>query len=233
MRVPRVYARLPLQPGCRVTLDESSAHHLVRVLRLQESAALILFNGQGQVFTAALTEIGGRSAAAVAGEYIRQVDESTLDVALALGVARAGRMDYAVQKAVELGVASIDPLLTERSAARRRIAIGACEQCGRTRIPAAAEPVALGEWIRGWAEIRAGKVLFDPAGQSSLMELPPPGPVVLLVGSEGSLTPQETGRAARAGFTAVHLGPRALRVETACTSALAAIQLLCGDLRQR
>jgi 16S rRNA (uracil1498-N3)-methyltransferase len=257
MRIPRLYLPAPLAVGATVTLDERAFNHAVRVLRLKPGAALILFNGAGGAFAATLADIGKRDAwarvtAALPGEV-----ESPLRVTLAQGVSRGEKMDYTLQKAVELGVAAIQPLFTERGGvdltghrlARKvrhwlGIIMGACEQCGRNRLPELSEPLGLVEWLARQAETdpsgaerqppskdgRDLRLLLDPRVDRGLRGLgAPTSAVTLLIGPEGGLSPAEIAQAGQAGFTGVRLGPRTLRTETAGVAALAAVQALWGD----
>ncbi len=242
MRIPRLHLPVPLTVGATVPLDDNALNHAVRVLRLKPGAALILFDGAGGAFAATLAEVGKRAAwarvtAALPGEV-----ESPLRVALAQGVSRGEKMDYTLQKAVELGVAVIQPLFAERGGvdlagerlARkvrhwRGIIVGACEQCGRNRLPELRQPLTLAEWLEQPAEPDL-RLLLDPLAERGLRGLEPPAATVtLLIGPEGGLSPVEIAQARKAGFAGVRLGPRVLRTETAGVAALAAVQALWGD----
>ena len=242
MRIPRIYLPLPLTVGATVRLDDNAFNHAVRVLRLKSGAALILFNGAGGAFSATLADVGKREAWAQVLEFLPGEAESPLRMLLAQGVSRGDKMDYTLQKAVELGVAAIQPLFTERGGVDlngerlqrkiehwRGIVIGACEQCGRNRLPELREPLALRDWLAQPAEPGL-RLLLDPATKQGLRGLEPPaGPVTLLIGPEGGLSPAEIVQAGLAGCHGVRLGPRILRTETAGLAALAAMQALWGD----
>jgi 16S rRNA (uracil1498-N3)-methyltransferase len=255
MRIPRLYLPTPLATGMIAPLSDNAFNHAVRVLRLKPGAALALFNGEGGSFAATLQEVGKREAWAQVTEFLPGETESPLPVTLAQGVSRGEKMDYTLQKAVELGVAAIQPLFTERGGVDltgerltrkvehwRSVVIGACEQCGRNRLPALQEPRLLIEWLTsstdslpprrgelGWGR-GTRRLLLDPIAQQGLRGLEPPtGPVTLLIGPEGGLSPTEIAQAQAIGFTGVRLGPRVLRTETAGVAALAALQALWGD----
>ncbi len=242
MRIPRLYLPVPLTVGATVALNDNAFNHAVRVLRLKPGAALILFDGAGGACAATLVDVGKRDAWARVAETLPGEVESPLRVVLAQGVSRGEKMDYTLQKAVELGVAVIQPLFAERGGigltgerlARktqhwRGIVIGACEQCGRNRLPELREPLPLAEWLRQPVEPGL-RLLLDPLAERGLRGLEPPtGVVTLLIGPEGGLSSAETAQARQAGFTGVRLGPRVLRTETAGVAALAAVQTLWGD----
>ncbi len=243
MRVPRFYLPILLATGATVPLDDPVFNHVVRVLRLGVNAPLILFNGQGSAFAATLVEVSKRSASAQVLEAVPSATESPLRITLAQGISRGEKMDYTLQKAVELGVAAIQPLFTERSGVQltgdrlarkvqhwQGIVIGACEQCGRNRLPELREPVALMDGLTPLTAEPGLGLLLDPLAEQGLRDLTPPsGPMTLLIGSEGGLSPGELVRARTVGFIGVRLGPRVLRTETAGLAALAAIQALWGD----
>lgn len=243
MRIPRLYLPLPLTVGATVALDDNAFAHAVRVLRLKPDAPLILFNGRGGAFAATLTEIGKRHATAQITAALPGEVESPLTMTLAQGVSRGDNMDYTVQKAVELGVAVIQPLFTERGGVDlsgerlerkvqhwRGIVIGACEQCGRNQLPELREPLSLAGWLGQGAEPGL-RLLLDPVAEQGLRSLDLSSALItLLIGPEGGLSPAEISQAHRAGFSGVRLGPRILRTETAGVAALAALQALWGDL---
>ncbi|MDG4553219.1 MAG: 16S rRNA (uracil(1498)-N(3))-methyltransferase [Candidatus Competibacter sp.] len=257
MRVPRLYLPAPLTIGATVPLSARAFNHAVRVLRLKSGAPLVLFDGEGGAFAATLSEAGKREAWALVSTALPDQAEPPLRIVLAQGISRGEKMDHTVQKAVELGVAAIQPLFVERGGvglsgerlARkvqhwRSIVIGACEQCGRNRLPELREPLSLSEWLAQPADLspvcedgvgqrdkaRGPRLLLDPLAKQGLRGLEPPTvAVVLLVGSEGGLSPVEIAQARAAGFTGVRLGPRVLRTETAGVAALAALQALWGD----
>lgn len=243
MRVPRLHLAQPLAPGAEVTLDAGTARHVTRVLRLRAGAELTLFNGDGHEYRARLVADDARSARAqVLADTGAPPTESPLHITLAQGIARGERMDYIVQKAVELGVRDIVPLLTERSVVRlqgararsrrahwQRVAIGACEQCGRVCVPEIAPPQTPASWLE--ATPPGTRWLLDPLAPAGCAPGDAaPEHVLLLIGPEGGLSRAEREQAHAAGFRPVRLGPRVLRTETATVAALTALQLMWGDL---
>ncbi|MDJ0738917.1 MAG: 16S rRNA (uracil(1498)-N(3))-methyltransferase [Gammaproteobacteria bacterium] len=241
MRIPRVYVDQSLHRGATLSLDGRPGHYITQVLRLRVGQALTLFDGSGSDYHATVTHASRRECRVAVGELAATEAPGRLHVHLGIGVSRGERMDFAIQKAVELGVAAITPLFTERCVVRltgerlqqrvlhwRGVVISACEQSGRSRVPPLATPTGLGDWL---AAHPGGLVLQHRAG-ATLAALPPPEtPLPLLIGPEGGLTDDEAGQACAAGFTAVRLGPRIMRTETAPLAALAAIQALWGDFR--
>lgn len=240
---PRFYCQLPLAPNTTVELPPGPAHHAVRVLRLGSGTPITLFNGEGGEFRATVEYTGGRKVHARIGVRSEVERESPLRITLVQGLASVERMDYAVQKAVELGVNAIAPVETSRSVTRlsgprgekrcehwRQIAIAACEQCGRNRVPEIRLPRAIGDWLSDASS--ALRLLLAPEATQTLAALEPPrGEIELLTGPEGGLSSDEVAAARRAGFRPVNLGPRILRTETAGVAALAAMSALWGDLR--
>ena len=244
MRTPRVFHSSPLKGKERVALGPQAAKHLLTVLRLKPGAPLVLFDGSGFEFQAVIAEADKKQLWVTLAAAHGPAVESPLRVTLAQGVSRGERMDYTVQKAVELGIAEIVPVLTERSVVKldkdngarkrehwRAVAIGACEQSGRVRVPEVQPPLPLANFLADLPQ--AGlKLLLDPLGGSTAHELPRPadGKVLLLVGPEGGLSEHERNLAARVGFLGLKLGPRILRTETAALVALSLLQSAWGDL---
>lgn len=241
MRISRLYIPNLLKPHSYFNLEGESAHYLKTVLRLKTDARLTVFNGEGGEYPAVVTALYKDGLQLQLGEFNPRESESFLNTLLGLGISRGERMDMAIQKAVELGVTVLTPLITERCVVRlddnrkeqrmqhwRKVVQNACEQCGRNRIPLVAEPMKIEDWIR----LQTGLCLIlDPDGAHELAHLPQPNtPVCLLSGPEGGFAPSERETALAAGFLGVRLGPRVLRTETAALAALAAIQTLWGDL---
>ena len=251
---PRLYCPTSLGSDEIIDLPAAVAHHAARVLRLREGDPVTLFNGEGGESEARLTRIGPRSVSATVGMHHAVERESPLQVTLLQGLAGPERMDYVIQKAVEMGVAAIAPLTMARSVTRldaaraskraehwRSVIVASCEQCGRNRLPLlhplcdfdaaldspddpAADP--------GATTGAALSLVLSPGEGSSLTAFDRPlGAIRLLIGPEGGLAPGELAAAHRAGFRSVRLGPRVLRTETAGLAALAAMNALWGDWR--
>jgi 16S rRNA (uracil1498-N3)-methyltransferase len=241
----RLYFSGALAPGRACLLPPPQAHHALRVRRLARGESVILFNGDGTEYAATVVHASrDRFALEVTGG--EAVDrEAPFAATLAQALTGGERMDYTIQKAVELGVAAIQPLETRRSVVRltadrargraahwQAVVIAACEQCGRNRVPPVAPLARLDAFLAGQGAQRDGarQVLLSPRAAHGLSELGrPAGPVVLLAGPEGGFSPEEEQAAERAGFRPVRLGPRVLRTETAAVAALAAMQALWGD----
>jgi 16S rRNA (uracil1498-N3)-methyltransferase len=243
MRVTRVFVDKQLIPGKGVGLPEQAGLHLTRVLRLEAGAPVVLFDGSGGEYAGTLHR-DGKTLWVRVGAHDPVERESPLDITLLQGVARGERMDLIVQKATELGVTRIVPVLAERSLVKvdakqrerklehwRSIAISACEQCGRNRVPEVGIPVPLGDAI---AALSAGglRCLLAADGESSLATAARDfrGSIVLLIGPEGGLADAERRFATTQGFGSYRMGPRILRTETAGLAALAALQSVAGDL---
>jgi 16S rRNA (uracil1498-N3)-methyltransferase len=243
MRTSRIYVGEPLAPGLRVRIAGSAANHILRVLRLAPGDALIAFDGRGGEYSARIGGLGRNAVTVEIGEHSPIDRESPLAVTLVQGVSRGERMDLVVQKATELGVRRIVPVLTERAvvrfdakqrAARLRhwlgVAVAACEQCGRNVVPQIAAPAPLGELLSE-GDDDSCRLVLTPAGEASVRDLTAGwAGVTLLIGPEGGLSQAERQSAIRAGYRPLGLGPRVLRTETAAIAALAAVQLRLGDL---
>lgn len=241
----RIYFSGELQVGRQCVLPPAQTHHAVRVLRLKAGDAVVLFNGDGSEYSAVISGAGrDRLALEVTGRTT--VDrESPLAVTLAQGVSGGERMDYTVQKAVELGAAAIQPLTAERSVVRlqgeraakraehwQAVVVASCEQCGRNRLPRVQPLLAFDAYLAGEAARKDGalRLMLSPRSGRGLRDLGrPAGAIVLLAGPEGGFSPQEERAAEHAGFLPARVGPRVLRTETAAVAALAAIQALWGD----
>ncbi len=242
MRVSRLYTASPLAQGKTIELDDDGGHYVRTVLRLKKADKIVLFNGEGGEYLCHVDEVGRKAVAIAVGQWSGRSVESPLHIALGLGVARGDRMDLSVQKAVELGVNQITPLLTERCVVQfkgekrpqrllhwQKIAQHAAEQSGRTVLPDLAEIRLLPDWV---GQQQGLKVFLDPYARTSLADLQPEAmKVTLLTGPEGGFSAQERELAEAAGFIPVRLGQRILRTETASLTALAAVQMLWGDFK--
>jgi len=244
VRLTRVHVPGPLASGKSQTIEGDAANHITRVLRLERGDSLIVFDGRGGEHAARIVELRKDAVLVAVGDHSTAVRESTLSLTLAQGVSRGERMDWVVQKATELGVTRIVPVLTERTVVKlgaqqaerkllhwRGIATAACEQSGRDRVPVVDMPLALAAFLAA-SDSRATRVLLSPTGDRGIGGLPRPGAdVVVLIGPEGGLAEAEQRAALAAGFLAVRLGPRVLRTETAAVAALTLIQHHFGDLK--
>ncbi len=243
MRMPRVFVALDLHPDAELSLQGDAARHLLKVLRLGPGAALRVFNGDGREFEAEILDLAHNRPRVRLGAAGPAEPEPPLHIGLGIGVSKGERMDWVIQKSVELGVSAITPLWTERTVVKldrrrlerrlqhwRGVVIAACEQSGRRRLPVLQPPQALAEWL---GNTDCGhRLMLDHRATCGLTALPPPATpaLALLTGPEGGLSATERSLAENSGFQGVRLGPRILRTETAPLAALTAIQLLWGDL---
>ncbi len=237
----RVYVDAPLQQGACLQLDDDAAQHLVQVLRMRTGDAFTVFNGQGGEYDAVIESAARKELVVRIGAFHDVDRESALKVTLAQCISKGERMDYTVQKAAELGVAAIVPLISANCVVRldperwekklehwRGVMVSACEQCGRTRLPVLHAPVAIDRWL---PQADGIKLVLAIGATRALRSLPQPSaPVCLLAGPEGDFSDAELGMATSHGFARIGLGPRILRTETAGVAALAALQALFGDL---
>ena len=241
MRLTRVYVEQALAAGRAAVLSGTAANHVARVLRAREGDSLTLFDGRGGEYAAIITGVRKDTVQVDVHEHRPIERESALDLTLVQGVSRGERMDWVMQKATELGVRRIVPVMTERAVVRlddkhgqrkvqhwRAIVVAACEQCGRNRVPDVAVPLGFHETLRA-LDAETTRVLLSPAGTLRVRDLPRPTKVTLLIGPEGGLSDNEEHAAVAARFQQVQLGPRILRTETAALAALAALQHDFGD----
>lgn len=238
--ISRFFFPSPLPGGNAVRLPDALAHHAVRVLRLRDGEPIVLFDGHGGERHAVL-RVRGREVDAELGERSEVERESPLRIVLAQALASGDKMDWIVQKAVELGVEAVWPLQAERSVLRlageradkrvehwRQVAISACEQSGRNRVPELMPVRSLRDCLA--TEGEGLSLVLDPQAGQRLAELPPPaGQVRLLIGPEGGWSDAELALCRSVGCVGVRLGPRVLRTETAGLAAIAAMQALWGD----
>jgi 16S rRNA (uracil1498-N3)-methyltransferase len=240
MRVSRLYTPMSLASGKHIELDDDNGHYVRTVLRLKKDTEIILFNGAGGEYLCTVGEVSRKTVLIQINKWLDRNVESPLLVTLGLGISRGDRMDLSVQKAVELGVNQITPLLTERCVVQfkgekrpqrllhwQKIVQHAAEQSGRTTLPELAEI----EYLQIWVSKQQGlKVFLDPYAETTLADIKPTDMhVTLLTGPEGGFSGQEREIAKSAGFIPVRLGSRILRTETASLAALSAVQMLWGD----
>ncbi len=238
MRLSRFFIDAPLALG-EHELPEAQAHYIGRVLRMAAGDQVRLFDGSGQEYLGTLLEVGKKRVSVTLDEQFAGQPDSPLAIHLGQGLSRGERMDWAIQKATELGVSEITPLVSERCEVRlkderadkrmahwRQVAVSACEQCGRSSVPVIHAPQALADWVAAsHAEL---KLVLHPVAEP-LLSHAKPASLAFLIGPEGGLSDAEVEQAKAAGFHAARLGPRVLRTETAPVVALAMAQQLWGD----
>lgn len=239
----RFYCPDQLIVGTITALPEVAASHAARVLRMQVGDHAFLFNGDGFDYACELVSVqkSGVTARILSNKLI--TNESPLDILLLQGISSGDRMDYTIQKAVELGVKAIQPIATERSVVKlnqeraekrvahwQQIVISACEQSGRAFVPVVHPPLTLSQWLAQHTQAHTCRILLNPVGAKQLAQLPKPtSQIQLLIGAEGGLSAHEIETAAAHGFQSILLGPRILRTETAALTAIASMQTIWGD----
>lgn len=240
MRISRLYTASDLKLNKTIDLDDDNAHYARSVLRLKPNDAIILFNGDGSDYHGVVNEMTRKNVSVSINQKDERSVESPLTVTLGLGISRGDKMDFSVQKAVELGVNHLTPLITERCVVQfkgetkpqrwqhwQKIVQHASEQSGRTYLPSFAEITPLSSWIN---QQQGLKLFLDPYAEKTLSDLPRDiNHVTLMTGPEGGFADKERELAKTAGFIPVRLGQRILRTETASLAALAAVQLCWGD----
>jgi len=242
MHVPRLYTPENLADGEELRISGQAAHHAANVLRLTAGAAILVFDGRGHEHRASITAVYRSDIQLAVHEAVSTRTESCLDISLLQGIARNDHMDLILQKAVELGVNTIQPLWMQRSQthlkkerlARRikhweAVIINACEQCGRATLPGLSPVQNYTNWINT-AGLAGTGIMLQPESDALMKQLEPnENHVSVLVGPEGGMTAEEQTMAVTAGFQGIRLGPRILRTETAALAAVSAIQTLWGD----
>ncbi|MBK1850452.1 MULTISPECIES: 16S rRNA (uracil(1498)-N(3))-methyltransferase [unclassified Marinobacter] len=242
MRIPRIYTDSPLSEGHHADLDENAAQHVGRVLRMQSGQELKLFNGDGQDYSATITEAGKKRVQVLVGPPQANPTESPLQITLGQTLSKGDRMDYAVQKAVEMGVSRIVPLTTERCEVKLKgdredkrlrhwqsVAISAAEQCGRATVPEILPVMTVEQWLE-YSRTCDLRLVLHHRTEKSLKSMNRPGTIALMIGPEGGLTADEIALAEKEGFLPMAMGPRVLRTETAPVAAIALCQWLWGDM---
>lgn len=240
MFIPRVFCAFPLATAQSITLDNTAEHYLLNVLRLKNQSAVILFDGVGGEYSATLSIIGKKVHAHIHA-FIATQREALLSLHLGQTLVRGDRMDWVIQKATELGVHQLTPLLTAHCAVKldearskkrlhhwQQIAISASEQCGRTQLPIIHPPLPLQEWVKQNNHVLS--LIFEPTSHCSLKNIPPAKAIRLAIGPESGWSHQEIALMQENGFMCCSLGPRILRTETAAITAISLLQGLYGDL---
>lgn len=239
---PRLFCPDDLSRAVQITLPDSAAHHVARVLRLRIGDLVTLFDGNGGEYAASIHAVSKNEVRVDVGRFSQVERETPLHVCLAQGLSLGDKMDDTLQKAVQLGIAEFVALQTNKSVVRldgeralkrfqhwQHVAIAACEQCGRNRLPRLQEVMSFDEFMVS-ADNTATRLLLSPRGETSLGQLEKPaGKIILLCGPEAGFSAGEEAIAIKSGFIPVRLGPRVLRTETAAVAALAAMNALWGD----
>jgi len=240
---PRLYLPVPLRSGDEIELAPEQSHYVARVLRLRPGEALQIFDGEGSRHAAVIVDAHAKRARLSVGDAQAALADSPLSVTLAQCISSAEKMEWTIEKAVELGVAAIQPLISKRTVVRldaqraqrrgehwRRLIVAACMQCGRDRLPSLAPPIELAGWLAS-RDTGATAVVLVPGARIRLAQVETRNASLqLLVGPESGLAEEEIDAARAAGFIAASLGPRVLRTETAGLAALAVLQSKSGDL---
>ena len=242
MRLTRVYVDAPLEGGCSIELPAATAAHLVRVLRARSGDELVLFNGDGRDFSGVVGSVRGKHVAVEIGAARQVENESPLAVTLVQCVARGEKMDLIVQKATELGVARIVPVLSQRSVVRldedqaqskqehwQAVAVSACEQCGRARLPTVERPVPLLSFLGQLSPATQPRWVLEPHTVCKLQGASLSA-AHMAIGPEGGFADDELDAFGLAEFLPLGLGPRVLRTETAAIAALVWLQTRFGDM---
>ncbi|MFT4824105.1 MAG: 16S rRNA (uracil1498-N3)-methyltransferase [Halioglobus sp.] len=241
MRIPRIYTGQNLQANTTVELEPGPSAHIAKALRMRVGDSVVLFNGEGGQYTASIVALEKKLVQVCTKEHDTQELESPLRVSLGIAISRGDRMDWIIQKATELGVACIVPLMTDRTEVKlkgdraekkqahwRQIMISACEQCGRNRLPELNSLIAVNDWLPT-VDAQRKFVLHQHATVAKTLEQRPES-VAILVGPEGGLSDREIAYAGDQSFEVLTLGQRVLRTETAPLAALAILQSRWGDM---
>ena len=241
MRQSRIHTPQSLASGNSVELTGSAGHYLTRVLRLSKGARVTLFNGDGYDYSGEITDIQSQRVVVRVMDRRSPGSESPLNITLVQAVCRGERMDYSLQKATELGVVCIQPLISQRVGVRldatrqakrmehwQAVVISACEQSGRAVVPEVNTPLSLSDWLSVADDSQ--RLLLDPFAENKLSKLSLIGDSIsILIGPEGGFTDEELEKVRADGVLVVSLGPRVLRTETAGSAAIAVLQAKSGD----
>jgi 16S rRNA (uracil1498-N3)-methyltransferase len=239
----RFFTDSPLALNADIQLSESAAAHATRALRLNVGDNAIIFNGDGFDYACTLTAVKKNTVTATITDANAICNESPLDITLLQGISSGDRMDFTIQKAVELGVKKIQPINSQRSVVKltpdraekriehwQNVAISACEQSGRAFVPKVLPPLSLENWLSQNLYNNTLRILLNPVGAKRLNEIPKPASTIeLLIGAEGGLSQGEIDLASSQNFQSIVLGPRILRTETAASTATSVMQSLWGD----
>ncbi len=242
MRVSRIYTDVPLTENLSAELNPKTSHYISRVLRLKEGTSLILFDGSGRQFDASINHISKNSVTVDVGPADQTSVESPLNIHLGIAISKGDRMDWVIQKATELGVSEITPLLSQRVEVKlkgerlqkkqehwQQIGISSCEQCGRNLVPQVHPLTDASSWIN--AVNAEKKFVLHHRSEHALDPTAQVNSIALLIGPEGGLAEQEIITAEQHGFSSLRLGPRVLRTETAPLAAIAILQNIWGDIK--
>jgi 16S rRNA (uracil1498-N3)-methyltransferase len=243
MSIPRIFQSGRLECSVEIDLSPHASHHLGNVLRARLNELVIIFNGEGEEYKGIIIQINKKQIRVYLKERLLRETESPLSICLLQGISRGEKMDYSIQKAVELGVKKIIPLLTERCTVKldgtrqlkrvqhwRSIIMSACEQSGRNHVPELFLPMSLEEGLRDVQEGHRFVLSLAAGSRLKNISLEPANGVALLIGPEGGLSEQEMALSSRYGFLPLSLGPRVLRTETAPLAAITALQCYFGDM---
>jgi 16S rRNA (uracil1498-N3)-methyltransferase len=242
MRIIRIYYPFVLSTDTLVSLTDDAANHVANVLRAKTGQAVVLFNGDGNEYSAELFEVAKRKVIARVDSKLSISIESPLSIHLGQGISRGDRMEWVIQKSVELGVTEITPIITERCGVKlsqqrwskkheqwQKLAVAACEQCGRNVLPVLHEPSLFKDWVN--LSTNQVRLTLHPRAEKAFRHVSMPSAGVrLLIGPEGGFSDQEIYQTEQSGFQTIQLGPRILRTETAAISAISALQAIHGDL---
>ncbi|SFB81051.1 16S rRNA (uracil(1498)-N(3))-methyltransferase [Pseudoalteromonas denitrificans] len=242
MRIPHIYQSSEISLHETLALCSDAAGHITRVLRMGIGDKISLFNGDGGEYLCELVEVNKKTASVKVIEFINKDVESPLKIHLGQGISRGDKMDFTIQKSVELGVTEITPIFTERCGVKlsgerlakkhqqwQKIAIAAAEQSGRNFVTKIHEPIKIDLWLEQASDEL--KVTLHPRAEHSIKTIPNPmAGLRFIVGPEGGFTDAEMIKTKNSGFIDIRLGPRVLRTETAALTVLSALQLEFGDL---
>jgi 16S rRNA (uracil1498-N3)-methyltransferase len=242
MRLIRIYYPFTLSADNYVTLTDDATNHVANVLRAKVGQAVVLFNGDGNEYSAQIFEVAKRKVIVRVDSKISISIESPLSIHLGQGISRGDRMEWVIQKSVELGVTEITPLITERCGVKlsnerwskkheqwQKLAIAACEQCGRNVLPVLHAPSLFSDWVN--LSTNQVRLTLHPRAEKAFRHVAmPPAGAKLLIGPEGGFSDKEIYQTEQNGFQTIQLGPRVLRTETAAITAISALQAIHGDL---